>query len=113
MTRGGRVVLACAVVAVALLAPAAASAHAYLIKTVPSASGIVNVSPPVVALTYDEAVEPRFAIISVTDKDAHQETTGAVRRSASDPDTLEVPLRPHLPEKRMDEHGGTPPPLPG
>jgi copper transport protein len=98
MTRGGRGVLALAVVAVALLAPAAASAHAYLIKTVPSASGIVNVSPPVVALTYDEAVEPRFAIISVTDKNAHQETTGAVRRSAADPDTLVVPLRPHLPE---------------
>ncbi len=98
MTRGGRAVLACAVVAVALLAPAAASAHAYLIKTVPSASGIVDVSPPVVALTYDEAVEPRFAIISVTDKNAKQETTGAVRRSASDPDTLVVSLAPHLPE---------------
>jgi copper transport protein len=98
MTRGGRGVLAVAVVAVALLAPAAASAHAYLIKTVPSASGIVDVSPPVVALTYDEAVEPRFAIISVTDKAAHQETTGPVHRSASDPDTLVVPLRPHLPE---------------
>ena len=38
-TQRGGVVLALAVVAVALLLPAAASAHAYLIKTVPSASG--------------------------------------------------------------------------
>jgi copper transport protein len=98
VTRGGRVVLAAAVVAVALLAPAAASAHAYLIKTVPSASTEVDVSPPVVALTFDEAVEPRFAIISVTDKNAHQETTGAVHRSSGDPDTLIVPLAAHLPE---------------
>ncbi len=98
MTRGGRAVLALAVVAVALLAPAAASAHAYLIKTVPSASTEVDTSPPVVALTYDEAVEPRFAIISVTDKDAHQVTTGPVHRSSGDPDTLIVPLKPNLPE---------------
>jgi copper transport protein len=87
-----------AVIAVALLAPAAASAHAYLIKTVPSASTEVDVSPPVVALTFDEAVEPRFAIISVTDKNAHQVTDGSVQRSAGDPDTLEVPLKPNLPE---------------
>ena len=44
-------------------------------------------------LTFDEAVEPRFAIISVTDVDAHQETTGPVTRSPSDPDTLVVPIK--------------------
>ncbi|HWB23022.1 MAG TPA: copper resistance protein CopC [Gaiellaceae bacterium] len=98
MRRGGRGVLALAVVAVALLAPAAASAHAYLIKTVPSASTEVDVSPPVVALTFDEAVEPRFAIISVSDKNAHQVTAGSVHRAAGNPDTLIVPLKPNLPE---------------
>jgi copper transport protein len=77
--------------------PAAASAHAYLVKTVPAASVTLNSPPPDVALTYDEAVEPRFALISVTDVNAHQETTGPVRRSASDPDTLIVPLK-KLPE---------------
>ena len=55
---------------------AAASAHAYLIKTVPAASVILSSSPRSVQLTYDEAVEPRFAIVSVTDVHAHQETTG-------------------------------------
>ena len=49
-------------------------------------------------LTYDEAVEPRFAIISVTNAAGQQETTGPVNRSPANPDTLVVPLRPHLPE---------------
>jgi len=85
--------VAVAVVALALLVPTAASAHAYLIKTVPAASVILSRSPSSVQLTYDEAVEPRFAIISVTDVSAHQETTGPVARSASDPDTLIVPIK--------------------
>ena len=63
-------------VVVALAIPASASAHAYLVRTAPSASGVVNTPPAQVLLTYDEAVEPRFAIISVTDKDGHQVTAG-------------------------------------
>jgi copper transport protein len=43
-------------------------------------------------------VEPRLAIISVTDEQGRQETTGPVRRSPANPDTLVVPLRAHLPE---------------
>jgi copper transport protein len=86
------------VVAASLALPAAASAHAYLIKTVPAASQVLDGSPPNVQLTYDEAVEPRFAIVSVTDAAGRQETTGPVTRSPADPDTLVVPLRPHLPE---------------
>jgi copper transport protein len=81
----------------ACLLPSAASAHAYLVRTVPVASGVLNAPPPNVQLTYDEAVEPRFAIISVTDAAGRQETTGPAHRSAANPDTLVVPLRPHLP----------------
>ncbi len=83
---------------VALAMPGSASAHAYLIKTVPAASGVLDSPPKTVALTYDEAVEPRFAIISVTNVSGTQETTGTVQRSPADPDTLVVPLRPNLPE---------------
>jgi copper transport protein len=75
-----------------------ASAHAYLVRTSPTASGILNTPPKQVSLTYDEAVEPRFAIISVTNAAGHEVTTGPVARSPADPDTLVVPLRPHLPE---------------
>ena len=93
MTPRGRIGSALATIVVALLLPAAASAHAYLIKTVPAASVVLNAPPPAVELTFDEAVEPRFATISVTDPSAQQETTGPVSRSPSNPDTLVVPLR--------------------
>ncbi len=98
MTPKGRIALTLAAAALFLALPAAASAHAYLIKTVPAASGVLSAPPPTVQLTYDEAVEPRFAIISVTNTEGQQQTTGPVARSPSNPDTLVVPLRPHLPE---------------
>jgi copper transport protein len=83
---------------VLLALPSAASAHAYLVRTSPVASGVLNAPPKTVSLTFDEAVEPRFAIISVTSADGTQETTAPVSRSPSNPDTLVVPLRPHLAE---------------
>ncbi len=98
MSARGRIVAAIAALAVGVVLPAAASAHAYLIKTVPAASGVLDGPPPNVQLTYDEAVEPRFAIISVTNAAGNQETTGPVSRSPANPDTLVVPLRPRLPE---------------
>ena len=98
MTVRGRGALGAALAALALAVPGVASAHAYLVRTVPSPSTTLNVSPPVVALTFDEAVEPRFAISSVTNAAGRQEATGPVRRSPANPDTLVVPLRPHLPE---------------
>ena len=84
--------------AVALALPSAASAHAYLVKTGPVASGVLESPPATVQLTFDEAVEPRFAIISVTNAAGQQQTTGAVSRSTADADTIVVPLKPHLPE---------------
>ncbi len=81
----------------ALAVPAPASAHAYLVKTSPDPGSILDVSPRTVALTYDEAVEPRFAIISVTNARGEQQTAAPVHRSPSNPNTLVVPLRPHLP----------------
>jgi len=98
MTRVRAVIVAVVAVAAALVLPSVASAHAYLIRTEPAASGVLESPPATVQLTYDEAVEPRFAIISVTDAAGHQVTTGPVQRSPANPDTLVVPLRPHLPE---------------
>jgi copper transport protein len=98
MTTRGRIVAALVVAVISLAVPSLASAHAYLVRTVPAASGVLNAPPPNVQLTYDEAVEPRFAIISVTDASGHQETVGPVQRSAANPDMLIVPLRPHQPE---------------
>jgi copper transport protein len=78
--------------------PATASAHAYLVATSPTASGILTAPPRTVSLTFDEAVEPRFAIISVTNAEGRQEATAGVHRSPANPDTLVVPVRPGLPE---------------
>jgi copper transport protein len=79
--------------AAALALPAVAWAHAALVRTVPTASLVVNRPPPVVLLTYTEAVEPRFAAVSVTDAAGGSVRAGNPRRSASDPKTLVVPLR--------------------
>ena len=92
-----RTLVVAAVVAVALAAPAAAWSHAALLRTVPAASVLVNTPPKQVSLVFSEAVEPRFAIVSVTDAGARQLTAGPPTRSASNPDELDVPVQ-RLPE---------------
>jgi copper transport protein len=83
------------VAAAALTLPAAAFAHAALLRTTPSASVVITTPPKQVALVYSEAVEPRFAIVSVTDAAANSETTGPPTRSPANADELDVPLK-HL-----------------
>jgi copper transport protein len=92
MTGRRRRGLALAAVAAALALPAAASAHAALVRSVPAASGTITTPPSEVSLTYSEPVEPRFAVISVTDAAGKQMTTAPPSRSPSDPRTLTVPL---------------------
>jgi copper transport protein len=88
-----RGLLVAATAAAALALPAAAWAHAALLRTIPAASVVVNTPPPNVGLVFSEAVEPRFAIVSVTDVAATQVTAGQPRRSAANPDELDVPLK--------------------
>jgi copper transport protein len=86
-------VIALASAAASLALPAAAWAHAALLQTTPVASRVVNTPPTQVSLRYSEAVEPRFAIVSVTNAAGDKETSGAPRRSPSNADTLVVPLK--------------------
>ncbi|HEY8792660.1 MAG TPA: copper resistance protein CopC [Gaiellaceae bacterium] len=95
MSRRRRIALLFVVAAGALTLPAAAWAHAVLLHTSPLPSSVVNRPPPVVLLTYSEAVEPRFAIVSVTNAAGKQQVAGPPRRSATDPKTLVVSLH-HL-----------------
>ena len=90
MRRGAVLAL---VAAAALAAPAAAWAHAALLHTVPEASRTVNSPPADVRLTYSEPVEPRFAIVSVTDAAGRQVTSGVPQRAPGSPQTLVTPLR--------------------
>jgi len=93
VTRRLRTMVVLLVAAGALALPAAAWAHAGLVQTVPRANVVLNSPPPTVRLTYTEAVEPRFAVISVTNAAGEQQTAGAPRRSATDAKTLVVPLK--------------------
>jgi len=93
VTRARRLLVLFLVAGAALAVPAAAFAHAALLATSPSASRIVNVPPKEVRLTYSEPVEPRFAIVSVTDPAANQVTDGPPERSPTNPDQLVVPLK--------------------
>jgi copper transport protein len=83
--------------ALALALPQAAWAHAALLRTDPQASGTLPSSPAQVSLTFDEAVAPKFAVISVTNSRGEQQATAAPAALPSDPDTISVPVR-HLPE---------------
>src|SRR5919201_6278677 len=96
MIRRRSIVLLLAVAA-ALAAPATAWAHAALLRTSPVASRVLSGAPKQVVLIYSEAVEPRFAIVSVTDAAGTQEMTGPPRRSPQNPEALVVPLR-QIPE---------------
>lgn len=87
------VLVTLAAAAASLVLPAAAWAHAALLQTTPVASRIVNTPPKQVLLRYSEAVEPRFAIVSVTNAAGDKETTGAPSRSPANADTLVVPLK--------------------
>lgn len=78
---------------VALAAPAAALAHAALLKTFPAASAKVDTPPAELRLVYDEVVEPRFAVVSVTDAAGRQQVDGVVHSSPTDPYELDAPLR--------------------
>ena len=71
----------------------AAWAHAALLKTFPTASAEVDTPPAELRLVYDEVVEPRFAVVSVTDAAGHQQVDGTVHRSASNPYELDAPLK--------------------
>jgi methionine-rich copper-binding protein CopC len=86
-----------AAAAAALAVPAAAWAHAALLRTVPAASVTVNAPPKTLSLVYSEPVEPKFAIVLVSDANGTSQTAGPPTRSATNPDELDIPLR-HLPE---------------
>jgi copper transport protein len=78
----------------ALAAPASAWAHAALLHTTPAASVVLNRPPKDVAMTYSEAVEPRFAIVSITDAAGRVVAAGPPGRSPANPDTLVTRLKP-------------------
>jgi copper transport protein len=76
-----------------LVLPATAHGHAALVRTAPSAAGIVNGSPAEVVLTYSEPVEPRFAAVSISDAQGKAVNAGPPRRKRGDPTSVVIPLK--------------------
>ena len=94
MRVGGRAGALLVAFVVALAVPALAQGHATLLATQPQASGVLSQPPTQVRLTYSEHIEPRFAVISVTDAGGNQEIAGSPARRAR---RRELDLRPVKP----------------
>jgi copper transport protein len=92
MRTGGRAGALLVALAVALALPAAVWGHASLLATQPQASGVLAQPPTQVRLTYSERIEPRFAVISVTDAEGKQVTAGSPARAPDDADSIVVPV---------------------
>ncbi|MET0200768.1 MAG: copper resistance CopC family protein, partial [Gaiellaceae bacterium] len=88
-----RAALAGIVAVAALVLPASAWAHAALLQTPPQASRTTTLAPPAVRLRYSEPVEPRFAIVSVTDAAGRQVTFGNPTAAPGSPQTLVTQLK--------------------
>ncbi len=92
MTRGGRASALLVAFVVALAVPALAWGHATLLGTQPQASGVLTQPPTEVRLTFSERIEPRFAVISVTDAGGNQQIAGSPARTADDENAIFVPV---------------------
>ena len=92
MRIGGRAGTLLIALAVALAVPAVAWGHATLLATQPEASGVLAQPPTEVRLTFSERIEPRFAVISVTDAGGNQKIAGSPARAADDENAIFVPI---------------------
>lgn len=72
-----------------------ASAHAYLVSSVPAGGTTVTAAPPHLTLTYTEGVVPHFCKVSVEGPDGKPVAIGQPEGDAGHADVLLVSL-PHL-----------------
>src|ERR1700679_4094023 len=87
-----------ALVAVALLAPAAASAHARLEATSPPQGAVVKHEPSAVIFTFDEPVEGNFGSVRVYDAKGDRVDEGDAFHPDDEGPKLGVHLKPGLPD---------------
>ncbi|MDO9406916.1 copper resistance CopC/CopD family protein [Patulibacter sp.] len=85
-------VLAC--LAVALLLPAAAGAHASLTATSPESGSVLDAAPKRVVFTFSERVEGSFGALRVVDDRGRRVDDGEVGRPSGRDDQLSVGVRP-------------------
>ena len=74
----------------------AAQAHAHLRTAAPAVGGTIQASPPEVAITFTEGVEPRFSTIEVQDAAGQRVDKNDVHTAPADNKVLSVSV-PQLP----------------
>jgi copper transport protein len=87
-----------AALALALLAPAGAFAHAQLEGTVPERGAVVKQEPPAVIFRFDEPVEGNFGAVRVYDANGSRVDEGDAFHPNGEGPRLGVHLKPNLPD---------------
>ena len=85
------------VLVLAILAPAAADAHAVLVKSSPARRAVMSVPPPRVELTFNERLEPAYSTMSVWGAAESRVDDSKIVVGPDDPRRLSVGLKPVAP----------------
>lgn len=81
------------VLCLVLFSPAAVSAHAYLVKSIPVRRAVLFKAPARLQLWFNERLEPRFSSLVVTDSNGARVDLGDVQVTAIDPKRLTVGIK--------------------
>ncbi len=76
-----------------LVAPSLATAHAYLVKSIPAGRATLFSSPAKVQLWFNERLEPRYSSLSVIDPDGKRVDLDNARVPPDDPKQLWVGVK--------------------
>ena len=79
--------------AIFCLAPVVASAHAYLVKSVPAGRATLFSSPGKIQLWFNERLEPKYSSASVLDPEGKRVDADNAQVLAEDPKQLSVALK--------------------
>jgi copper resistance protein C len=82
-----------------LLTPSAASAHAYLVKSVPAGRATLFNSPEKIQLWFNERLEPKYSSVSVHDAEEKRVDSDNAQVLAEDPKQLSIGVK-NLPAGR-------------
>lgn len=76
-----------------LLAPSVASAHAYLVKSLPAGRATLFASPAKIQLWFNERLEPKYSSVSVLDPNGKRVDADDAHVLAEDPKQLTIGVK--------------------
>ena len=82
-----------ALLIILLLAPSAASAHAYLVKSVPAQRAVLFRAPAKIQLWFNERLEPRYSSFTVSDAEGKTVDIGKAEVNGDDPKQLSASVK--------------------